>query len=104
MCSADGAYVAVPVLAPPLTVALLAGILLADRVAVLPVGELQQLVQHLVMLRRKLVDFPALHFFQLPVDDGSQTVPDGHDGRCCVEVGSRLRAASFRFEYSCWTR
>ena len=46
-----------PVLAPPLSVALFAVVL--------------QLVQHLVMLRRKLVDLPALHFLQLPVDDGS---------------------------------
>ena len=60
-----------PVLVSPLTVALLAAILLAARVAILPVGKLQQLVEHVVVLRGELVDLSALHFFQLAVDDGS---------------------------------
>ena len=41
MYSADGLALPPPVLAPPLSVALFAVVLLGDRVAVLPVGELQ---------------------------------------------------------------
>ena len=61
-------------------------------------------MEHIVVLIGQLVNFSTLHLLQLTVDDESETVPDGDDGRGGVKCGCRLRAASFGFGYACRPR